>query len=378
MGSLFAMHDKALEKEIQASKERQKLLENLTKNMETMLEHTFGGLYAAIASESDLKKLQEYRERYEGYIAALQRKESGELPDNVTVARNYVDVDTYNQIKEAQKSRSYYDAYRASLMVQRDELRHQMDSEAEKKDSDSGKIEDYNQQIKELGDQIEYLAEEMAKDLYSIDYKSWASGLAEALVSAWESGGNAADAYKKKISSILKEVGTKVITQKYLEPLLEKNMEEFMEYFKGNDGVLDEKGMDILARMYDDADKVAEMTNAYLDGLEKVANKHGETLKDTEESSGQTAIKSITEDQTNLLLSYINAMRADLSIHVQDLRRLMDQVLPDMSKSFGAQLAKLEEIRKEVARGADGVDKMNQKIDQLMTGVKKLSVKVYA
>ena len=382
MGSLFAMHDAAIEKEIQASKERQKLLENLVKNMETMLEHTMGGLYTAKADEDTMRKLNEYKDKYDRATAAQGRLDNGtsknELYDWMLSRRNYVSKETADQIQEAQQSRSYYDAYKANLMAQRDEAAHQMESEKDKKDSDDGKIADYEQQIKELNDQIRYLAEEMAKDLYSIDYKSWAGGLAEALVSAWEAGGNAADAYKKKITSILKEVGTKVIMQKYLEPLLEKNMEEFMKYFEDNNGVLDERGMEILARMYDDADKAAEMTNAYLDGLEKIANQHGETLKNTEESSGQSAIKSITEDQTNLLLSYINAMRADLSIHVQDLRRLMDQVLPDMSKSFGAQLAKLEEIRKEVARGADGVDKMNQKLDQLMTGVKKLSVKVYA
>lgn len=382
MGSLFAMHDAAIEKEIQASKERQKLLENLVKNMETMLEHTMGGLYTAKADEDTMRKLNEYKDKYDRATAAQGRLDNGtsknELYDWMLSRRNYVSKETADQIQEAQQSRSYYDAYKANLMAQRDEAAHQMESEKDKKDSDDGKIADYEQQIKELNDQIRYLAEEMAKDLYSIDYKSWAGGLAEALVSAWEAGGNAADAYKKKITSILKEVGTKVIMQKYLEPLLEKNMEEFIKYFEDNNGILDEKGMEILARMYDDADKAAEMTNAYLDGMEKIANQHGETLKNTEESSGQSAIKSITEDQTNLLLSYINAMRADLSIHVQDLRRLMDQVLPDMSKSFGAQLAKLEEIRKEVARGADGVDKMNQKLDQLMTGVKKLSVKVYA
>ncbi|UKK61115.1 tape measure protein [Prevotella communis] len=382
MGSLFAMHDAAIEKEIQASKERQKLLENLVKNMETMLEHTMGGLYTAKADDATMNKLAEYKDKYDRGTAAQGRLDNGtsenKLYDSLLSRRNYVSKETADQIQEAQQSRSYYDAYKANLMAQRDEAAHQMESEKDKKDSDDGKIADYEQQIKELNDQIRYLAEEMAKDLYSIDYKSWAGGLAEALVSAWEAGGNAADAYKKKITSILKEVGTKVIMQKYLEPLLEKNMEEFMKYFEDNNGVLDERGMEILARMYDDADKAAEMTNAYLDGLEKIANQHGETLKNTEESSGQSAIKSITEDQTNLLLSYINAMRADLSIHVQDLRRLMDQVLPDMSRSFGAQLAKLEEIRKEVARGADGVDKMNQKLDQLMTGVKKLSVKVYA
>lgn len=380
MGSLFSMHDKAIEKEIQASKERQKVLENLTKNMETMLDHTMGGLYTATADDADLKRLKDYSDRYERGTAAQERINNGDgdIWDYIQASRNYVSNDTYNQIKEAQQSRSYYDTYKASLMAQRDEAAHQMESEKDKKDTDWGKVSDYEQQIKELNDQIRYLAEEMAKDLYSVDYKSWASGLADALVSAWEAGENAADAYRKKITQILKEVGTKVIMQKYLEPLLEKNMEEFMKYFEDNNGVLDEKGMEILAKMYDDADKAAAMTNAYLDGLEKVANEHGETLKDTNESSGTSAIKSITEDQTNLLLSYINAMRADLSIHVQDLRRLMDEILPDMSQSFGAQLAKLEEIRKEVARGADGIDAMNAKIDQLMNGVKKLSVKVYA
>lgn len=380
MGSLFSMHDKAIEKEIQASKERQKLLENLSKNLETMLEHTMGSLYTAKASDEDLDRLNKYKDMYDKGTSARKRIDegNGSLWDFFASSRNYVSKETADQIAEAQHSKSYYDTNKASLMAQRDEAQHQMESEKDKKDSDSGKINDYKQQIKELNDEIKYLAEEMAKDLYGIDYKSWASGLADTLVSAWETGGNAADAYKKKITQILKEVGAKVIAQKYLEPLLEQNMEAFLKQFEADDGMVTDQGMAILARMYDDADKAAAATNAYLDSIEKLANERGETLKDTSESSGANAIKSITEDQTNLLLSYINAMRADLSMHVQDLRLLMDSILPDMSNSFAAQLAKLEQIRLEVARGADGIADMNKKLDQLMTGVKKLSVKVYS
>lgn len=358
IGALFGGHDKALEEEIKASKRRQKEMENLTKNLETVLEHTLGSLYVAKADDEIKYKMREYGSMYETRKAAESNLKNGsfKLSDFFNLSSGwYIQDRTYEAIKEAEKSQSYYDAQKAALMIQQDELRSQISSEEDKKDTDWDKVQDMQQQIKDLEMEIRYFAEEMAKDLYGIDYKSWAAGLADALTDAWASGENAVDAYKKKVSEMIKEVGTKVIAQKYLEPLLQKNMDEFMKYFEANDGRMDERGLAILAKMYDDADQAARVTSAFLDGVEQIANRHGDTIRDDSGSSASSSIKNITESTADLLASYINAIRADVSVNKATLIQLLTVVQgqSEMPVIARAQLVQLEQIARNTNKNAN-------------------------
>ena len=358
ISALFGGHDEALEEEIKASKRRQKEMENLTKNLETVLEHTLGSLYVAKADDEIKYKMREYGGMYETRKAAENNLKNGnvKLSDLFNLSSGwYIQDRTYEAIKEAEKSQSYYDAQKAALMIQQDELRSQISSEEDKKDTDWDKVQDMQQQIKDLEMEIRYFAEEMAKDLYGIDYKSWAAGLADALVGAWASGENAVDAYKKKVSEMIKEVGTKVIAQKYLEPLLQKNMDEFMKYFEANDGRMDERGLAILAKMYDDADQAARVTSAFLDGVEQIANRHGDTIRDDSGSSASSSIKNITESTADLLASYINAIRADVSVNKATLMQLLTVVQgqSEMPVIARAQLVQLEQIARNTNKNAN-------------------------
>ena len=360
--SLFQAHDKALQEEIEASQERQKEMENTSNNLNRILERLMGGIYTFKASADDLKDFNKYFGKY---------RLTGQYQ------YGYIQEDTRNQITEAQKSKSYYDSYLASLMVQRDELQHQIDSERDKKNSDSGKIEDMQQQYEELADQIKYVAEDMAKELYGIDFKSWASELSQALVDAWANGTDAAEAYKDKVSQIMKEVGVSIITQKYLEPMLEKYMDQFMAYFDQNNGIVGEEGLEIISQMYDAADKAAEITEGFLDSLENIANKHGETIKDTSAASGSNVISGITEDEYGLLISYVNAMRADLSSDLMYNRRIAEEMFPQVINILAVHQANLIDIAENTRRSADAADRLNSTFDSLISGTKKLNVITY-
>lgn len=360
--SLFQAHDKALQEEIEASQERQKEMENTSNNLNRILERLMGGIYTFKASADDLKDFNKYFGKY---------RLTGQYQ------YGYIQEDTRNQITEAQKSKSYYDSYLASLMVQRDELQHQIDSERDKKNSDSGKIEDMQQQYEELADQIKYVAEDMAKELYGIDFKSWASELSQALVDAWANGTDAAEAYKDKVSQIMKEVGVSIITQKYLEPMLEKYMDQFMAYFDQNNGIVGEEGLEIISQMYDAADKAAEITEGFLNSLENIANKHGETIKDTSAASGSNVISGITEDEYGLLISYVNAMRADLSSDLMYNRRIAEEMFPQVINILAVHQANLIDIAENTRRSADAADRLNSTFDSLISGTKKLNVITY-
>ena len=359
--SIFALHDKALQKEIEASEARQKEMENLTKNVQTVLERTMGGVYRYRASEADLKDFEKY----------FQRRTVGNA--DLGYKYGYIQEGTREQIREAEKSRSYYDTYLASLMVQRDELAHQMDAERDKKKSDKNAIADMKQEIAELDDQIRYVAEDMANELYGVDFKSWAADLSQTLADAWASGTDAAEAYRDKVSEILRDVGVNVITQKYLEPLLEEQMEKFMDYFEANNGVIDAPGMEILSGMYDLGDKAQEVVDAYLDGLEAIANERGETLKDTGSASGSVIGGSVSEEEEGLGLAYLNSIRADTATMRTYLQRMAEETEP-IANVLAQHTATLKAIEANTGRGAEAAEAVRDMLNSVANGTRKLNV----
>ena len=365
--SIFALHDKALQKEIEASQARQKEMENLTANVQRVIDRLMGGVYRYRASDADLDGLLKYVD-YE-----VPKGGEGSIFDKY----RYIGGDTKEQIREAEKSRSYYDTYLASLMVQRDELAHQMDAERDKKKSDAGAIADMKAEIAELDDQIRYVAEDMAEELYGIDFKGWAADLSQTLVDAWASGADAADAYRKKVSEILRDVGVNVITQKYLEPQLEEQMEKFMDYFEANNGIVDEAGMDLLAGMYDTAEEAADMAGKWNDLMEQMANEHGETLKDTGSASNSTIGGSISEEEAGLGLAYLNSIRADTAMIRTSAQKMAEELMPEVANVLAVHTATLKAIEANTGRGADAAEAMRDLLGQVANGTKKLNVITY-
>lgn len=310
--SLFAMHDAALQEEIEASKARQKEMQNLTKNLEKVLERTISGIYGMRADNDMMEGL----DKYLSYYTLSQKYQKGLLGNIVQQKYGYVSDATVKAIREAKQTKTYYDATFASLLAQRDEVQHQLQLESDKKSEDEEKIADYKQALVELKDQIRYFATDMMKDLYDIDFKSWAQELSESLVDAWANGEDAAEAYRSKVSEILRDLGVKMIAERFVAEKLNPIMEQFIDQYEQDKGILTEDGMRILGGMYDAGDELQKKTTAFLDGLNEIAKQRGEDLKETEVASSglSKGIQGVTETTADLLASYLNATRADVSL----------------------------------------------------------------
>ena len=210
------LHDKKLQRQIDVAINNQKLLQNISSNLQKSLERSLGGLYSnkvdkAIIDDLNLRA-EKKRVKYGSRTFAIQT--NGDA--------------TLEQVQKAGKSRNYYDAMKASLMLQKDEASYKLKKEQDKKNSDSSTIEDYKQEIKELDDQIKGLAEEMANALYGIDFKSWANTFANAIVNAWASGTNAVKAYKDAVADVVRNSAMSVIQQKIIEAALKPIQDEFL------------------------------------------------------------------------------------------------------------------------------------------------------
>lgn len=363
LSSVFAMHDKALQKEIEASEARTELIENISKNLEETLERNLGGIYTTGIDKATRESLKSYIKDYE-----LWKNVPNPFNKGVT------SKESYDKAYEALNQDSYYDAQLASLMLERDELKHRKELEAEKKKADKAKLADYEQELVELESSIKNFAFDMANTLYGIDFKDWAGQLAESLVSAWASGEDAVEAYKDTVNNILRDLGVSVISQKIIEPLLQSTMDDFLAQFEKDNGKLTESSMSILAGMANGAEEAAKVTEAYFEGLKKLGIDLFESSGEAKDSIPK-GVQGVTEDTANLLGSYLNSIRQSVHVKQQLLEKLVSDDIPQMSYIAQAQLQELNQIAANTKRNADAADKIYDLVNRVVDkGSNKIKV----
>ncbi len=248
-----------------------------------------------------------------------------------------------------------------NLQRQREEIERQMLAEEDKKKTDQSKIEDYKQQIAELDDQLRYFYEDLAKDLYDIDLKDWAGSIADSLVDAFVSGEDAAEAFDKTVADIMKNVLKNILQTQYIETA----MSSLREYLFGKDGkggilgdgTMSESDMSGLVTELSGLRDIIGQSQKVWEYLNEAAEKAGITLTDTTGDSDKkglsASIQGVTEDTANLLGSYLNAIRHDVSVKRNLLENIAVNLLPTMSITAQAQLQQLNAIAANTKASAD-------------------------
>lgn len=372
--SLSAIHDKTLQKEIEASEARQKELDNMVKNIKAIIEDTLGGIYSYEVSKDTKDQLKKVTDNYDLIQKVNNSKLAKENP--LFKMKGTYSEETYKAAKEAQaKPDSAYHAELASLMAQRDEIQNQRDAENKKKKKDSTKIADYNQQIKEMDQNIKTFAQDFLKEIYSIDFKTWASELADTIVSAWSKGEDAVEAYRDKVKDLMKDVVKNIISQKIIEAYMEKPLGTLTETLKEK-GKLDEGDIVNLANgLYDSAEGAASTTIQLLDYLK---SKGLDLTENGTSSSARNSAKSITEETADILCSYVNAIRLDVLV----MRTEQAKFYPEMSVIAKSQLTQLNTIAQNTLRNADAAERIermfieyNDNFNKVLNGTKSLKIK---
>ena len=347
IGSFAAAHDAALQKEIEASQQRQKEMENLTKNIKSTIESTLGGIYNFKISEVDKKLLYDNKSKYSSKTQA--------------------------QISKGQRTGSAFDNEYASLMAQRDEVNKQMNAESKKKNSDSSAISDYKQQIRELDHEIETFIDDWAKDIYNIDLKDWASQLTDAIVEAWSKGEDAVDAYKDKVQELIKTLTKNIISQSILEIALEPVQKDIRNLLQKNEGKLQP---DDVTKIADGLDKAVGNSVDNIENILDALKAKGYDLSENGSLSVSNSIKGVTEETADLLASYINAIRLDVSVNRENITMIAEAVknLPNLNVIAQSQLEQLTTLVSLARTRNEMISNMYDWMRALTNGTKKLSV----
>lgn len=357
-----AAHDAKQERQIKLAERNITELERLRNDVKTAIENTLGGVYSYKMDADTRKRLGNVTNSYEK-AARGESKKSQYSSDTYTTAK-----------KSLSDPGNAYLAEQASLMAQKDEMQRQLNAEEGKKKKDKDKIADYKQQIKEMETTINNFAKDFLKDIYGVDMNAWASQLTDAVVSAWSKGEDAIDAYKKKAKEMVKGLTKNIVSQKIMEVALQGPLDNLTEIIKQKGTLEPEDVVKVADDLYNGATNAAENITAILERLKDM----GLDLSENGDGSVTNGIKNITEETADILASYVNAIRLDVSVNraqVKDIGELLKMRLPEMGQIQKAQLGQLTQIVMLAEARNEKLDRMMDWMNAVSTsGRKKLYI----
>lgn len=381
IGKIAQAHDKKLDKAIEKSKLRAQQLQYIYEQIDGILERFLGSgtELKLVDAENDRTRLNQLNNQ----IGAIRNKGKINIFDLMSLQKYKQEAEKLQKRVSAYDEGGAYGYQRALMQEQLSELEKQRQAEIDKKKTDDSKVADYENQIAEMKQQIKDFAEETAESLYGINLKDWASQLGDALYEAWQKGEDGGEAFKNKVADIMGDVMNSILKISILEPAMQQLQkmlfgEDGMSGYFGKDFSLDEKELESIA---DYLMGVSEKTDDYYSMLDKLNNymekKYGISMKEEEEDSGSglsKGIQNVTENTANLLASYINAIRADVSVKREYVRRLVEELFPAYNVIAQAQLQQLTMIQINTAKNVEFVEEIRDILHRNINGVNKFNI----
>lgn len=351
VGGIAQTHDKRLQRKIEKMQEDVSKIESYTQVISKAQERTLGYDYGHV--------IRSYQKMYNTGETNVSGSALGAMQQYYAAAGGG-DITGYQQQYNllVQKRRDYSDMYNA---------------ENKKKKKSKSSLEEYKSKIAELDDQIKYFSEDIAKNLYSIDLKSWADQLSDALMTAFENGDDAAEAFKNSVTSILQSLTKQMISLGVMQPLFDNLRNKLFGYTDSNGAVhkgsfdashpdsnKDQWMSDISEALGKDGYiyNGVESSKILFDKMENLVEKSGNTLLNSGSSSAGSSIKGITEQTADLLASYLNAIRADVSVLRQLQSGKAADYMDSMSLMAQSQVQYQSQIAANTLRNAEAAEKI--------------------
>jgi hypothetical protein len=222
----------------------------------------------------------------------------------------------------------------ANLKAERENVLQMYNEEAAKKKSSEESLLEYKQKIAELDEQIVNFAEDLTNELWGIDFKGWADQISDALWTAFENGEDAVKAFRETANDIIADVAKRMMTLSVIEPMFQRLQKALfgewdaktLSYTGGaiqydSNGNIDmqrseQPVLKVLGQYFGEGgemEKSVEASEMFYDWVKKITGIDFANDDDSSSSMSNT-IKGITEQTADLLASYVNAIRADVSV----------------------------------------------------------------
>lgn len=365
MTTITEQHNARLERRIKASRRRVERLEAYLSSFDSSTKYALGNSYSRSVGALELNRqrasLISIRDLNKEIARAKAYTKRNDTERIESLEREKALLEKLYSLDGGRTFQSQMQVNLAQKYAELRELYYQRDKEWAKHNTSKSKINEYNSSIKDKLQEIRDYEEEVANTLYGIDLKGWSDDLSDALVSAWQNGTDAMDAFSQKAGDIMNSMIKKWLSLEFIQP----RMKEIQSLLFGDDGQGGFMGDGKLTQ--DEISQVADRLVSLQDGIGAwgdTVNKLIDGLKENGVQFGDSAsglskgIQGVTESTADLLASYINGMRADLSLVRESLRELAEENLAGFGAVARQQLSELRNISANTLRTAAATDEI--------------------
>lgn len=221
-------------------------------------------------------------------------------------------------------------------------------------------------------DMIESLTEKLTGNKYSDLVSSWGDAMST-MANGYE---DLVDGFEGKLKSVILNSMIENIYGDKIKALLKKTQ----GYAENDDKIKDSNGnviSEYTGAEYADVNKNTEELSKQIEATRDYLKKtYG--WSDNSSSSSRNSVKGITEEEVDLGLSYLNAIRLDCSV----IRAEQAKYYPEMSETAKSQLTQLNAIARNTLRNADAAERIesifveyNDNFNRVLNGTKSLKMK---
>lgn len=246
----------------------------------------------------------------------------------------------------------------------------------ENADNLAGETENNLRKLVELEKQIQE-AEKAISEYISETFGSLADSLSDSIVDAFRNGTDAAKSFRDSVVEVLEDVGEQILKNTFMQGMFDKYQEKikkaYVNYGESGGGQTGNAFIDYIANallageiadateeLAKDSEKATEMGEKFLEMYKNIMKNHGFDVfgKDTNIPTLGKNGQSLTEDTGNLLASYLNATRADVSVIKMHVEKFFNETYQSVNLIAEAQLTQLSQIQVNTSKNAGLVEEI--------------------
>lgn len=289
----------------------------------------------------------------------------------------------YNRLSRAMDRALGEDRYRygamqyRNLIAQTNEIEKQIKLEERKRKTDKEAVQSMRSELQDLRYQAQDLIIEMREELLGGDMRSLAQQFGDTIFDAIMNGNDAALELKSTVDEMIQNIARNMLLQKLIEKPLDAIISKYSDSWIRSDGTF--AGFDQVMN------SLPQMGNELMGFGENVIPIYEELMRalgwsdSTDGSQGGLgqAVRGVTEDTANLLGSYLNAIRADVSINKSTLST-MSMNIGDINRQMSSAVGYLADVTQNTFRSANNSESILNKLNELTraNGATKLNVSV--
>lgn len=332
IGIFNGLHDKKYEKRIQNLQKEIDELERSYSRLERAYNNTFW-----VFNNEEKATFQGNLDLINKQIEALEKqravaRQSWDMAKYAKITKEIQELQkALEKAKESSDMFGIYEAQKANLRKQQEDIRAQIQNEKNKKKTDKSKIQQWTDKIDEIGQQIEDLDRQMMTTLAGTDIKSAIDEFADALVDAYCKGEDAAEALGEKTKEVLKKAVVEALKRQFLA----KGINDAVKYLGSamEDNVLTDAER---ATFQDMVKKAGDLFNSALAGV-------GDWIKGLESETSADpltgAIRGLSEETGSIIAGRLNAGIINQAEQTVQLK-LMATYLHDILEKGGVNVAR--------------------------------------